>query len=1034
MHIKPRLACVLGGILALAGSSQFARTESAQPVRRARSLVTQNIDEAKLVTIRGNVRPEANAANDRGAVAEDFPMEHMLLQLQRPPELERELQKFIDDLHDPKSPNFHQWLTALQFGQRFGVAQQDIDAVTRWLESYGFKINSVYPSHTLIDFSGSASQVRAAFHTEIHKLDVQGAHHIGNLSEPQIPEALAQVVTGIVSLHDFPPHAAHKMRGPSAQFTFPGKPGGTEYGMVPGDLATIYNLNPLFNSGISGQGQTIVLIEDTNLFSTSDWNTFRSTFGLSSFSSASLRTVHPGNCSDPGIASPNDFEAILDAEWASAAAPSAAIMMATCADTSTTFGGLIALQNLVNANSQPPAIVSISYSACEPENGSASNSAFNSVYQQAVSEGVSVFVAAGDSGAASCDNNVSAATHGIAVNALASSPYDVAVGGTDFSDTFSHTNSTYWSSTNSSTFSSALSYVPEIPWDNSCASSLLASFEGYSTTFGASGFCNSPLAQQHFETTVGGGGGPSACASGLPSISGVASGSCKGWAKPSWQSVFGNPNDGVRDLPDVSMFAANGLWSHYYITCWSHIGSGGALCSGNPSGWSGAGGTSFGAPILAGIQALVNQSTGTRQGNPNPVYYKLGASEYGSSGSSACNSSNGNTVGSSCIFYDVTRGDMDVDCTGSNNCYTPSGFQGVLSTSNSSFQASFGTRAGWDFATGIGTINAANLVKNWTGSAPPPPSQPDFSLSASPNSLTIAQGSSGNSTITITPANGFNGSVSLSGSGLPSGVTASFSPNPATSSTTLTLTATSSAATGTATVTVTGTAGSLTHTTTISLTVNAGTSPCTGPSSSANFSISASPSSRAITQGSRGTSTISITPQNGFACSPTLSASGLPNGVTASFNPSATATSSTLTLAASSSASTGTFTVTVTATCSCGLTHSTQISLTVNAPVSSSPDFLLSASPSNVSVAQGSAATSTITITPEGGFNSAVFLFVLNPPPGVFTTISPNPASGKSTLTFSTFSIAPAGTYSVTILGFGGSTMHEINVNLTIRP
>src|SRR5207237_4807834 len=200
-----------------------------------------------------------------------------------------------------------------------------------------------------------------------------------------------------------------------------------------------------------------------------------------------LRTVHPGNCSDPGIASPNEFEAILDAEWASAAAPSAAIVMATCADTSTTFGGLIALQNLVNANSQPPAIVSISYSACEPENGSASNSAFNSVYQQAVSEGVSVFVAAGDSGAASCDNNVSAATHGIAVNALASSPYDVAVGGTDFSDTFSHTNSTYWSSTNSSTFSSALSYLPEIPWDNSCASSLLASFEGYSTTFGASG-------------------------------------------------------------------------------------------------------------------------------------------------------------------------------------------------------------------------------------------------------------------------------------------------------------------------------------------------------------------------------------------------------------------------------------------------------------------------------------------------------------------------------------------------------------------
>ena len=136
------------------------------------------------------------------------------------------------------------------------------------------------------------------------------------------------------------------------------------------------------------------------------------------------------------------------------------------------------------------------------------------------------------------------------------------------------------------------------------------------------------------------------------------------------------------------------------------------------------------ALVLAGIQALVNQSAGARQGNPNPVYYKLAAGEYGSSGNNSCNSSNGNTVGSSCIFYDVTQGDMDVNCTGSNNCYTPSGFAGVVSTSNSSFQPAFSTHSGWDFATGIGTINAANLVKNWPGSNPPP-GQPDFSLSAS---------------------------------------------------------------------------------------------------------------------------------------------------------------------------------------------------------------------------------------------------------------------------------------------------------------
>jgi hypothetical protein len=1026
MHVKPRLACVIGGILALACSSQFARTESTQSVQGPRALVTQNIDEAKLVTLRGNVRPEANAGNDRGPVVENFPMEHLLLQLKRPPELERELQQFIDDLHDPKSPNFHKWITARPFGERFGVAQQDIDAITRWLESYGFKINSIYPSHTLIDFSGTASQVRAAFHTEIHNLDVQGAHHIANMGEPQIPAALAPVVTGIVSLHDFQPHPAHRMRGPSASFTFPGKSGGTEYGMVPGDLAIIYDLNPLFNSGVSGQGQTIALIENTNLFSNSDWQTFRSTFGLSSFSSGSLTTVHPGNCSDPGVTQ-SESEAILDAEWASAAAPSAAIMMATCADTSTTFGGLIALQNLINSSNQPPAIVSISYSACEAGVGSAGNSAFNSAYQQAVSEGVSVFVAAGDSGGATCDNGSSGASHGIAVNGLGSSPYDVAVGGTDFSDTFSHTNSTYWSSTNSSNFSSARSYVPEIPWDNSCASSLIASFEGYSTTYGSSGFCNSPLGQQSFQTTVAGGGGPSGCATGSPALSEVVSGSCQGWAKPSWQSVLGNPNDGVRDLPDVSLFAANGIWSHYYIFCWSDVGNGGSLCGGNPSSWSGAGGTSFGTPILAAIQALVNQSTGSRQGNPNPVYYKLAAGEYGAGGSSSCNSSNGNNVGSSCIFYDVTHGDMDVNCSSSNNCYTPSGFVGVLSTSNSSFRPAFGTTVGWDFATGIGTINAANLVRNWPGSAPP--NQADFSLSASPSSLTITQGSSAKSTITVTPANGFNSSVSLSPSGLPSGVTASFSPNPTTGSSTLTLSAGSAAATGTATVTVTGMSGSLTHTTNISLTIN-GTAPPPQP----GFTLSASPSSLTITQGSNGNSTIAITPAGGFNSSVALSSSGLPSGVTASFSPNPATGSSTLTLAASSSATLGTSNITITGT-SGSLTKTTTISLTVSAPVPpSQPDFLLSASPSNLTVAQGSSTASTIRITPQGGFNSMVFLFALNPPPGVFATFSPNPATGASQLTFSTFSITPPGTYSVTILGFGGTAMHEISVNLTVVP
>ena len=256
----------------------------------------------------------------------------MLLQLQRPPEQEQALKEFIDQLHDPASPNFHRWLSAQEFGEKFGLAQDDLNTITTWLQSHGFQVNVVYPSGMLIDFSGSAGQVREAFRTEIHDLEVNGVKHIANMSDPQIPAALAPAVVGVVSLHDFMPHPMHK---PRRNYTFTS--GGYDYQVVvPADLATIYNLNPLFSAGYSGQGQTIVVIEDTNVYTTSDWTTFRQPFGLSGYTSGSFTQVHPApgsganNCSNPGV-NGDDGEAILDAEWASAAAPSAAIELASCA-------------------------------------------------------------------------------------------------------------------------------------------------------------------------------------------------------------------------------------------------------------------------------------------------------------------------------------------------------------------------------------------------------------------------------------------------------------------------------------------------------------------------------------------------------------------------------------------------------------------------------------------------------------------------------------------------------------------------------
>ena len=401
----------------------------AQPSGRPTRVIREGIDETRLVRLVGNTRPEATPQNDRGIVSDDLVLDHMLLQLKRSPEREAAMKQYIGDLHNSQSPNYHQWLTAEQFAEHYGIAQEDVATVTGWLTSHGFTVEGVQGSGLVIDFSGTAGQVRSAYHTEIHNLEVNGAQHIGNMSDPQIPWALEQVVAGVVSLHDFRPKP---MLTPRAQFnTSTGN-----FALVPGDLATIYNFNPLFSGGISGKGQTIMVIEDTDLYSTADFTGFRKTFGLARpYPSGTLTQVHPtgsATCTAPGV-NGDDVEAIIDVEWATAAAPNAAIVMAACADTKTTFGGLIALQNVLNGPSSGfPSAVSISYGESESENGATANLAYSNTYAQAVTEGVSIFVSSGDEGAASSDANRAQATHGITVSGFTSTPYNVSVGGTDF--------------------------------------------------------------------------------------------------------------------------------------------------------------------------------------------------------------------------------------------------------------------------------------------------------------------------------------------------------------------------------------------------------------------------------------------------------------------------------------------------------------------------------------------------------------------------------------------------------------------------
>jgi hypothetical protein len=718
--------------------------------------ITQAVDETNLVTLKGNVHPLARAEFDQGAVSDGQPLHRMLLLLQRSADQEAALQTLLDDQQNKSSANYHSWLTPAQFGQQFGPAVADIQTVTGWLESHGFQITNVTPGRTLIEFSGNAAQVRKAFHTEMHKYLVNGEARIANASNPQIPAALTPVVVGPVSLNNFRIKSHMRQLGTFQKsiktgktkplYTLPGCASEAEpcYGMGPADFATIYNTAPLLSGTpkIDGTGQTIAIVGESNI-NVQDVIAFRTIFGLSqNFSSSNIILNGP----DPGL-NETEGESDLDVQWSGAVAPGATIDFVTSEPTETTAGIFLSAIYIVENNLA--GVMSESFGQCEQQIGTL-NQFHNSLWEQAAAQGITVMVSAGDGGSAGCDDfdTAQAATLGLAVSGYASTPFNVAVGGTDFDQV--NRWSQFWSSTNTSmTEASALGYIPEIPWNDSCGQ------------LGING-CG-PSAPQGSLNIVAGSGGVSTI-----------------YPKPPWQSGTGVPLDSHRDLPDVSFFASAGFNGSFYIYCQIDVTTIGGSCNLSEFLYTfqGAGGTSVSSPAFAGIMALVNQQQATaqipapRQGNANYVLYQLFKKQLNTTPALNCNSSA--SPASACTFNDVTHGNSalanssvgnnDVPCAGASpNCSSQtSGTDGVLVTAAAPTTPAYSTTTGYDLATGLGSVNAANLVNNWA-SVTFLPSTTTLSATVNGNSVTsigITHGAPVNVSSTVAAGQGAAGTPS----------------------------------------------------------------------------------------------------------------------------------------------------------------------------------------------------------------------------------------------------------------------------------
>jgi subtilase family serine protease len=571
-NIAPALKAALLFVLC----TIFASYVPAQNVRPTR--ITQPIDNTNLVTLQGNTHPLARPQYDQGRADDSLPMQRMQMVLQRGPQQETALRALLEQQQSNSSPSYHQWLTPQQVGEQFGPADQDIQTITSWLQAQGFQVNAVSNGKTIVEFDGTAGQIRQTFHTEIHKYVVNGEQHYANASDPQIPAALAPVVAGVNTLNNFPKKAQSRTVGifkrendngkVTPQFSFSNCGNQPCNALGPTDFATIYNVLPLWNTSpaIDGTGQTIAIVGDSEICTgttlpqgcaSDDVKAFRTLFGLPT-SNAFNEPQIILNGPDPGF-SPDEKEGDLDVEWSGAVAKNAQILFVIAQNTEASSGIDLAAEHIVDNDLAP--VMSESFGECELFLGNAANNFFSNLWEQAAAEGITVIISAGDSGSAACDSNdfEEAATFGAMVNGIASTPFDTALGGTDFDVAATNYQSTYWTPPPTATTApgvSAKSYIPETTWNDSCAQNGVTGCSSFDTTSASI-------------TIVAGGGGQSNCNNGnLISFEDVSFTCNGGYLKPNFQSGPGVQQDGARDLPDLSLFAADGAVSgSFYIVC-----------------------------------------------------------------------------------------------------------------------------------------------------------------------------------------------------------------------------------------------------------------------------------------------------------------------------------------------------------------------------------------------------------------------------------------------------------------------------------